>query len=51
VSGAGLVVGVDGGTGQLASQLDLDTSVFVTPVVAGGRMYIMADNAQLIALN
>jgi hypothetical protein len=25
--------------------------VFVSPVVAGGRMYILADNATLIALN
>jgi hypothetical protein len=25
--------------------------VFVSPVVAGGRMYILADNAMLMALN
>ena len=51
VSGDGLVVGADARTGQIASQIDLDTPVFVTPVVAGGRMYILADNASLIALN
>jgi outer membrane protein assembly factor BamB len=51
VSGKGLLVGVDAGTGQLISQVDLKTPVFVTPVVAGGRMYILADNAELIALN
>jgi outer membrane protein assembly factor BamB len=51
VSGKGLLVGVDGRTGQVTSQLDLRTPVFVTPVVAGGRMYILADNAELIALN
>ena len=51
VSGNGLVAGVDARTGQLTSQVDLDTPVFVTPVVAGGRMYILADNASLIALN
>jgi outer membrane protein assembly factor BamB len=51
VSGNGLVVGADARTGQIASQIDLDTPVFVTPVVAGGRMYILADNASLIALN
>jgi outer membrane protein assembly factor BamB len=51
VSGDGLLVGADARTGQLSSQLDLDTPVFVTPVVAGGRMYILADNASLIALN
>jgi outer membrane protein assembly factor BamB len=51
VSGQGLLVGADARTGQVSTQLDLDTDVFVTPVVAGGRMYILADNAQLIALN
>jgi outer membrane protein assembly factor BamB len=51
VSGNGLVVGVDARTGQTTSQIDLDIPVFVTPVVAGGRMYILADNASLIALN
>lgn len=51
VSGEGLLVGADARTGQLATQLDLDTKVFVSPVVAGGRMYILADNASLIALN
>ena len=51
VSGNGLLVGADARTGQLLSQIDLDTPVFVAPVVAGGRMYILADNASLIALN
>jgi outer membrane protein assembly factor BamB len=51
VSGDGLIVGVDARTGQVTRQVDLDTPVFVTPVVAGGRMYILADNASLIALN
>jgi outer membrane protein assembly factor BamB len=51
VSGEGLLVGADARSGQLLTQLDLGTPVFVTPVVAGGRMYILADNAQLIALN
>ena len=44
-------MGVDARTGQLATQVDLGTPVFVSPVVAGGRMYILADNASLIALN
>jgi outer membrane protein assembly factor BamB len=51
VSGEGLLVGADARTGQMTSQVDLDTRVFVTPVVAGGRMYILADNAMLISLN
>jgi len=51
VSGEGLLVGADPRTGQVADQLDLNTDVFVTPVVAGGRMYILDDDADLIALN
>jgi outer membrane protein assembly factor BamB len=51
VSAKGLLVGADARTGQLATQVSLGTEVFITPVVAGGRMYILADNAQLIALN
>ena len=51
VSGEGLLVGADARTGQPLTQLDLGTDVFVAPVVAGGRMYILADNASLIALN
>ena len=51
VSSDGLVVGADARYRPGESQFDLDTPVFVTPVVAGGRMYILADNASLIALN
>jgi outer membrane protein assembly factor BamB len=51
ISGEGLLVGADARTGQVATQVNLDTEVFVSPVVAGGRMYILADDAQLIALN
>jgi outer membrane protein assembly factor BamB len=51
ISGKGLLVGADARTGQLGAQIDLDTDVFVTPVVAGGRMYILSDDADLIALN
>ncbi len=51
VSSEGLLVGVDARGGQISSKVDLDTDVFVTPVVAGGRMYILSDKADLIALN
>ena len=51
VSGEGLLVGADARTGQLGTQINLDTDVFVTPVVAAGRMYILSDDADLIALN
>jgi outer membrane protein assembly factor BamB len=51
VSGEGVLVGADARSGQIVSNLDLGTPVFISPVVAGGRMYILADNAELIALN
>jgi outer membrane protein assembly factor BamB len=51
VSGEGVLVGVDARGGHIVTNVDLGTDVFVSPVVAGGRMYILADNAKLIALN
>jgi len=51
VSANGLLVGADARTGTLSSQVDLGTEVYVSPVVADGRMYILSDNARLIALN
>jgi outer membrane protein assembly factor BamB len=51
VSGEGVLIGADARTGQIVSNLDLGEPVFISPVVAGGRMYILADNATLIALN
>ncbi len=50
-SGEGQLMSVDAKTGQQLGSVDLDEKVFVTPVVAGGRMYILADDATLIALN
>ena len=51
VSADGLLVGVDAKTGEVVSKIDLGTEVFVSPIVAAGRMYILTDSAQLIALN
>jgi outer membrane protein assembly factor BamB len=51
VSAEGTLVGVDARTGQAISNVPIGTAVFITPVVAGGRMYILADNARLVALN
>src|SRR4029078_7377135 len=51
VSGEGVLIGADARTGQIVSNLDLGEPVFISPVVAGGRMDIFADNATLIALN
>jgi outer membrane protein assembly factor BamB len=51
VSADGLLVGVDAKSGEIVSKIDLGTEVFVSPIVAAGRMYILTDNARLIALN
>jgi outer membrane protein assembly factor BamB len=51
VSADGLLVGVEARTGEVVSKLDLGTAVFVSPIVAAGRMYILTDRANLIALN
>lgn len=50
-SSKGLLVGVDAMTGKITAQQDLGTAVYIAPVVAQGRMFIMTDNAKLIALN
>jgi outer membrane protein assembly factor BamB len=51
VSADGLLVGADAKTGEVVSKVDLGIEVFVSPIVAEGRMYILTDNARLIALN
>lgn len=51
VSAAGTLVGVDAATGRIAGQKELGSAVFVAPIVAQGRMYILTDSAKLISLN
>jgi outer membrane protein assembly factor BamB len=50
-SSKGQLVGVEAGTGRIATQLDLGNPVYIAPVVAQGRMFVLTDNAKLIALN
>lgn len=50
-SNKGLLVGVDAKNGQVATQRDLDTPVYISPVVASGRMFVLTDKADLIAMN
>ena len=50
-SNQGALVGVDATTGRVASQQSVGSPVFIAPVVAQGRMYILTDSARLIALN
>ncbi len=51
VSSAGQMVGADAKTGQVITKRNLDTPVYISPVVANGRMYVYTDKARLIALN
>ena len=50
-SNKGLLVGVDAKTGQVATQRDLENAVYISPVVANGRMFVLTDKARLIAMN
>jgi outer membrane protein assembly factor BamB len=50
-SDAGKLVGVEAATGKVAQTADLGGPTFIAPIVAQGRMYVLTDKAQLIALN
>jgi outer membrane protein assembly factor BamB len=50
-SAKGSLVGVEASTGRVTAQKELGSPVYVAPIVAQGRMYILTDNAKLLALN
>lgn len=50
-SSNGLLAGVDPATGRVTTQTSLGGSIFIPPVVAAGRMFVLTDGAKLIALN
>jgi len=50
-SNKGQLVGVDAQTGRISSQQDLGHPLYIAPVVAQGRMFVLTDKARLIALN
>ncbi len=50
-SNKGKLVGVDAATGKVSSQTELGAAVYIAPVVAQGRMFVLTDDAKLIALN
>lgn len=50
-SSKGALIGVEAATGRVAKQQDLGDPVYIAPVVADGRMYVLTDEAKLIALN
>jgi outer membrane protein assembly factor BamB len=50
-SSSGKLVGIEAVTGKVTSQIDIGNPVFIAPVVAQGRMYVLTDNARLVAFN
>lgn len=50
-SSKGHVAGVDAATGRLGAQIDVGAPIFVAPIVAQGKMFVLTDTAKLIALN
>jgi outer membrane protein assembly factor BamB len=50
-SNKGALVSVDAMTGKLGGQVDVGNPVYIAPVVAGGKMFVLTDNAKLIAFN
>jgi outer membrane protein assembly factor BamB len=50
-SSEGLFVGVDAASGNIGMQTNLGSPVTITPVVAEGRLYVLTDEAKLIAMN
>ncbi len=51
VSAKGALVGVDAATGRLASRASVGGASFIPPIAAGGRLYVLTDNARLVAFN
>lgn len=50
-SASGALVGVEATTGRVVTQKELGQPVFIAPVVAQGRMYVLTDKANLLAIN
>jgi outer membrane protein assembly factor BamB len=50
-SNKGQLVSVEATTGKIDSRQNLGAPIYIAPIVASGRMYVMTDKARLIALN
>lgn len=50
-SNKGQLISVDATTGKVGGQVALGDPVYIPPVVAQGRMFVLTDTAKLIALN
>jgi len=50
-SNKGQLVGVEPATGRVTVQQNLNSPIYIAPVVASGRMYVLTDEARLVAFN
>jgi outer membrane protein assembly factor BamB len=50
-SNKGQLVSADAATGRIVNTQDLGSPIYIAPVVANARMYVLTDKAKLIALN
>jgi outer membrane protein assembly factor BamB len=50
-SNKGVLVGVNATSGEVESKRDLGDPVYISPVVAAGRMFVLTDDADLVAMN
>jgi outer membrane protein assembly factor BamB len=50
-SNKGQLISVDAATGKVGDGLNLGDPVYIPPIVAQGRMFVLTDTAKLIALN
>lgn len=50
-SNKGQLLSVNATTGKVGNQVNLGEAVYIAPVVAQGRMFVLTDSAKLIALN
>jgi len=48
-SDKGMLIGVDARSGRVAQKLSTGKAVFIAPVIANRTLYILTDNAQLLA--
>lgn len=47
----GQLAGVDAATGRVTGQMSIGGAVYIPPVVAQGKMFVLTDEAKLIAFN
>lgn len=51
VSSKGQLTGVDATTGKVEGSQSIGGAVYIAPIVAGARMFVLTDDAKLVALN